>query len=159
MKWLYDLLLVLLIILIIVFVILRLRRNLLVLWKEVSAKEIIFHRLLNETIIMFYEQKEILRNEDNRLQFVRLGRARKKRMRHLLLKERQDLYLALSDVYNEIEDREEPAIKELKKQFRNLQKIRRIYNSKVLIYNQTISVFPTRFLAIKMNLKIKEYFG
>ncbi|MCK5762475.1 MAG: LemA family protein, partial [Candidatus Izimaplasma sp.] len=40
-----------------------------------------------------------------------------------------------------------------------LQKARRLYNTKVLVYNQTISVFPTRFLAIKMGLQIKEYFG
>ena len=46
-----------------------------------------------------------------------------------------------------------------KEQFEELQKVRRLYNSKILIYNQTISVFPTRFLAIKMNLHIKEYFG
>lgn len=159
METLYDLLLILFIVLVIAFFAYRTHKKLLRLWQEVSAKEIIFHRLLSASIKLFYTQKENLRNEDNRLQFVRIGRSRKKKMRYLLLKERQELYLALSDIYNDIEDREEPEFLELKKQFDNLQKARRIYNSKVLVYNQTISVFPTRFLAIKMNLKIKEYFG
>ena len=90
---------------------------------------------------------------------MRLGRSRRKKARHLLLKERQELYLYLSDIYNEIEEMETNEFEELKQQFNRLQKARRVYNSKVLIYNQSISVFPTRFLAIKMNLKIKEYFG
>lgn len=155
----YDVLLVLLIVGIISIIIAQTRKRLLSLWKEVSVKEIIFHRLLSETINLFYSQKELFKNEDNRLQFVRLGRSRKKKMRYLLLKERQDLYLALSDIFNEIEEIESKEAKELIKQFKTLQKSRRVYNSKVLIYNQTISVFPTRFLALRMNLKIKEYFG
>jgi hypothetical protein len=159
MGYLYDLLFIVAILLVITLIILRLRRNLLVLWKEVSAKEIIFYRLLRETIKVFYLYKDEFKNEDNRLQFVRLGRARKKKIRSLLLKERQDLYLALSDIYNGIEEEDSKDCKVMRKQFQKLQKARRIYNSKVLIYNQTISVFPTRFLAIKMNLKIKEYFG
>lgn len=159
MDLLYDLLLILLVILVIVLVVLNLHKKLLKLWKEVSAKEIIFHRILSESIKLFYENKETLKNEDNRLQFVRLGRSRKKKMRYLLLKERQELYLALSDIYNEIEERVENDLIDLMKQFNKLQKSRRVYNSKVLIYNQSISTFPTRFLAIKMNLKIKEYFG
>jgi len=143
----------------VVFVIIRLRQKLFSLWKEVSYREIIFHRLLSESIVAFYNQKEFLKNEENRLQFVRLGRSRRKKARHLLLKERQELYLCVSDIYNEIEELETDQFNELKHQFDRLQKARRIYNSKVLLYNQTISVFPTRFLAIKMNLKIKEYFG
>lgn len=159
MEIIYDLLIVLLILIIISIFIIRVRKKLLTLWKEVSAKEIIFHRLLSETIKIFYSQKDLFRNEDNRVQFVRLGRSHKKKMRYLLLKERQDLYLALSDIFNEIEELETTEAKELKMRFKRLQKARRTYNSKVLIYNQSISVFPTRFLALRMNLKIKEYFG
>ena len=159
MDTIYNLLFLLVLVIIIVIVVIRLRVKLFSLWKEVTYREIIFHRLLSETIIAFYNQKEELRNEENRLQFVRLGRSRKKKARHLLLKERQELFLYLSDIYNEIEEREDDKFNELKHQFNRLQKARRIYNSKVLIYNQTISVFPTRFLAIRMNLKIKEYFG
>jgi len=155
----YDLLIVLAIALAIVLYIINSRKKLLNLWKEVSAKEIIFYRLLSLSIHQFYEQKELLKNEDNRLLFVRLGRSRKKKMRFLLLKERQELYLAMSDIYNDLEDRTEETLLELKAQFDRLQKARRIYNSKVLLYNQSISVFPTRMLAIKMNLKLKEYFG
>ena len=155
----YNLLFVLLLALVITLIIIRLRKKLFSLWKEVSYREIIFHRLLNESIFAFYKQKEHLRNEENRLQFVRLGRSRKKKARHLLLKERQELYLCLSDIFNEIEELDTDKFNELMHQFNRLQKARRVYNSKVLLYNQTISVFPTRFLAIKMNLKIKEYFG
>jgi len=155
----YNLLFVLLLALVITLIVIRLRKKLFSLWKEVSYREIIFHRLLNESILAFYQQKDELRNEENRLQFVRLGRSRKKKARHLLLKERQELYLCLSDIFNEIEELDTDKFNELKHQFGRLQKARRVYNSKVLLYNQTISVFPTRFLAIKMNLKIKEYFG
>ena len=159
LDYIYDLIAALFFILLLTFIVIRLRKRLLSLWKEVSAKEIVFHRLLGETVRLFYAQKDELKNEDNRLQFIRLGRSRKKRMRYLMLKERQDLYLSLSDIYNEIDEREDNEFDDLKKQFNKLQKARRIYNSKVLIYNQSISVFPTRYLAIRMNLKIKEYFG
>lgn len=159
MEWFYNLMFVLLLVVVIILVIIRLRTKLFSLWKEVTNKEIIFHRLLNESIVMFYNQRDLLKNEDNRLHFVRLGRSRRKKARHLLLKERQELYLYLSDIYNEIDEMETNEFDALKHQFNRLQKARRVYNSKVLIYNQTISVFPTRFLAIKMNLKIKEYFG
>jgi len=155
----YNLLIVMLFVILIVILIYRERAKLLKMWKEVSAKEIIFHRLLSESIKLFYSQKDVLKNEDNRLQFVRLGRNRRKKMRYLHIKERQELYLALSDLYNEIEEREDDICADLVKLYNRLQKSRRVYNSKVLVYNQRISVFPTRYLAIKMNLKIKEYFG
>lgn len=159
MELFYDLLLVFFIIVILALLTYATRNRLLRMWKDVSAKEIIFNRLMSRTILLYYAQKDALKNEDNRQQFVRLGRSRKKKMRYLLMKERQDIYLALSDIYNEIEDVEDKQCLQLKKQFEELQKARRIYNSVVLIYNQSISVFPTRFLALRMNLKIKEYFG
>lgn len=159
MDVLYNLLFLLLLAIVIGLLIIRLRTKLLSLWKEVSYREIIFHRLLSETIIAFYKQKDELKNEDNRLHFVRLGRSRKKKARHLLLKERQELYLYLSYIHNEIEELDTDKFNELKHQFNRLQKARRIYNSKVLLYNQSISVFPTRLLAVKLNLKTKEYFG
>ncbi len=159
MDFIYDILIILLILVIFVFVIFWLRRKLLFLWKEVTIKEIIFHRLLCETIQLYYDNREILKNDDNRIHFIRLGRVRKKKLRYFLLQERQNLFLYLNDLYNEIDEMNNPELKPLLRKFEELQKIRRIYNSKVLLYNQTISVFPTRFLAIKMNLKIKEYFG
>ena len=159
MNLIYDLLIIVVFLILIFVIFVRLRTKLLFLWKEVSVKEVVFHRTMTETIGLFYAQKESLKNDDNRIHFVRLGRSRKKKARYLLLKERQDLYLYLSDLYNEIDELENNDFDELKKSFVLLQKARRIYNSKVLVYNQTISVFPTRFLAIKMNLKIKEYFG
>jgi hypothetical protein len=159
MDLLYDIIVVIIILTTGLLLTLNQRKKLLRKWKEVTSKEIVFHRLLRETIQLFYVQKDLLRTEDNRLQFIRLGRSRKKKMRYLLLKERQELYLALSDIYNDIEEDESASAMELKKQFRKLQRARRIYNSKVLVYNQSISIFPTRYLAMKMNLKIKEYFG
>lgn len=159
MDVLYDFLLVLLILVLFTLLAIMLRRRLLASWREVSAKEIIFHRMLSRSIRLFYAQKDKLKNEDNRLQFVRLGRSRKKKMRYLLLKERQELYLAVSDIYNEIEENNTGEFTDLMNQFEELQKARRLYNSKVLVYNQSISIFPTRFLAMRMGLKIKEYFG
>ena len=84
---------------------------------------------------------------------------RKKRLRNLLLKERQDLFSYLNTIYDDIEELDDPKLNLIRQKFDDLQKARRLYNTKVLLYNQTISVFPTRFLAIKMNLQIKEYFG
>ncbi len=159
MDILYDILMGILVLILIALIILRMHKKLLRLWKEVSYREIIFHRLLNETIVLFYSKKDELKNDDNRVQFIRLGRSKKKKARYLLLKERQNLFQCLSDIYNEIDELESKEFQFLINKFKELQKARRIYNSKVLLYNQTISVFPTRYLAIKMNLKIKEYFG
>lgn len=159
MKLLYDLIAILVIVLIFVIIILRTRVSLLRLWKEVSVKEVIFHKLLFETGLLYYENKELFAEFDTELIFRKVKRYRKKRLRQLLLKERQDLFLAINSLFLEIEDKEEENYLGLKRKFKELQKARRLYNSKVLLYNQTISVFPTRFLAIKLNLKIKEYFG
>jgi len=153
--------LIIIFILIIVFIVLtiRLRYRLLKLWQDVSVKEVVFHKLLLQTTILFYENKAVLQNEDNASLLRKLAKYRKKRLRFLLLKERQDLFLFINTIYNEIEDCKDQKFDILKIKFQDLQKSRRLYNSKVLIYNQTISVFPTRYLAIKMNLQIKEYFG
>lgn len=159
MDFLYDLLVILFFILIVIVITLRLRKRLLVIWKEVSIKEIIFHRLLSETIKLFYTKKELLKSEENRLAFIHLGRSRKKKMRYLLLQERQDLFQHIQDLFTEMEELNDEELIPLKKQYKALQKARRIYNSRVLLYNQTIHIFPTRHLAIKMNLKTKEYFG
>lgn len=159
MVFLYNMLLVLIVALIILFAVLRIRKNLLKLWKEVTQKEIIFHRLLSETIKMFYTQKDILKNDENRLGFIHLGRSRRKKIRYLLLSERQDLFKHIQDIYALIEELDDETLKPLKKQYKKLQQARRIYNSKVLIYNQQISIFPIKNLAVRMNLKLKEYFG
>jgi hypothetical protein len=123
------------------------------------VKEIVFHRLLGESIKLFYTKKDLLKNEDNRLAFIHLGRSRRKKIRYLLLQERQDLFQHIQDLYTEIEPREEQELIPLRKQYKDLQKARRIYNSKVLLYNQRLNVFPTKMLAIQLHLKIKEYFG
>lgn len=149
----------LLIVLLVTYLFFRLRNKLLKMWKEVSVKEVVFHKLLLQTLVLFYGEKNNLKNEDNKELFRKLARYRKKKVRYLLLQERRELFTALNYLYLEISELDAPSLLPLKAKFEELQRARRIYNSKVLTYNQTINVFPTRFLAIRMNLKIKEYFG
>lgn len=159
MNLLTDLLIVLAVIIVLAVFVMRLRYKLLKLWKDVSAKEVLFHKLLLDTTIIFYENKDILINEDNLTILRKLSKYRKKRLRNLLLKERQDLFSYLNAIFDDVEEIKDENLVLLKRKFNELQKARRLYNTKVLLYNQTISLFPTRFLAIKMNLQIKEYFG
>jgi hypothetical protein len=135
------------------------QKKLLKLWRTVSSKEIVFYRQLEAVTKLFYENRELIRNEENKDQFRYLTRYRKKRIRSLLLSTRQELFKALNLIYDDIEHTEDETLKIVKKKFKDLQKVRRIYNSQVLLYNQTISVFPTRYLALRMNLELKEYFG
>ena len=154
-----DLLILLAVIICLVLFTIRLRFKLLKLWKDVTSKEVLFHKLLLESTIIFYESKLLIQNEENAPIIRKLSKYRKKRLRNLLLKERQDLFSYLNTIYDDIEEIEDANLDLIKQKFDELQKARRLYNTKVLIYNQTISVFPTRYLAIKMNLQIKEYFG
>lgn len=160
MEWYYDVLIGLVAIALIVWVsIYRMQKKLLLLWKEVSSKEVSFYRKLENVLKHFLENKELLTTADNIDFMKKISRYRKKRVRALLLNTRQTLFNAINVIYDEIEDDDSETYKELKKEFVDLQKSRRIYNSRVLIYNQTISVFPTRYLALRMNLELKEYFG
>jgi len=159
MNWLTNLLLVIGLIIIFVVLVIRLRRKLLKLWTDVSENEVHFHKLLHETAIMFVDNKALLQNEDNVQMIRKLSKYKKKKLRQLLLKERQDLFSSLNTIIDDVEDEDNEKLTSMKEKFEELQKVRRLYNSKILVYNQTISVFPTRFLAIKMNLQIKEYFG
>ncbi len=159
MAWYWNILIIVVICAILSILVARLHKRLLKLWKEVSSKEVIFYKQLEKVTKLFYENRELLRTEDNHDFFKRVTRYRKKRLRSLLLNTRQELFNAINVIYDDIEEQEAPEFKLLKKEFNELQKVRRIYNSKVLIYNQTISVFPTRYLALRMNLELKEYFG
>jgi hypothetical protein len=138
---------------------LQARYKLLRLWKDVSVKEVVFHRLLQETAIVFYDQRALFDQEEWKITIKKVYRYKKQKVRYLLLQERRDLYADLNALYRSLEDEEDEKYKVLKTSFHNLQKARRVFNSKVLIYNQTITMFPTRYFAIKLNLKIKEYFG
>jgi len=160
MNWLFDLLLIVVLIILLTIWIIYLRKRLLELWKEVTTQEVAFYRQLERVLKEFYEHLDHLTTEDNR-EFVRMiRRYRKKRVRSLLLHTRQELYNAMNIVYDQVLEREDhDECKKLIEQYDKLQKIRRVYNSKVLIYNQTISVFPTRYLALRMKLELKEYFG
>jgi len=76
-----------------------------------------------------------------------------------MLTERQNIFLILNKIFNELEELDDDNLILVKEKFNELQKARRLYNSKVLIYNQRISLFPSRFLAMKMGLHVIEYFG
>ena len=159
MSYIVDFIIVLLFVALTGVFILRLRHNLLALWKEVSVKDVIFHKLLLETTILFHESKPDLISPENQKFLRRLSRYKRKKLRYIMLTERQNLFLILNKIYNELEELEDDRLSGAILKFEELQKARRIYNSKVLIYNQRISLFPTRFLAMKMGLHIKEYFG
>jgi len=159
MGWSFDLVIIFSVIIILVIFIMRLRSKLLTLWTNVSVKEVIFHKLLLDTAILFYENKQLIKTDENLLAIKKISKYRNKKLRNLLLRERQDLFSYLNFIFDDIEEIEDPNIDYIKQKFNELQKARRLYNTKVLLYNQTINVFPTRFLAIKMNLQIKEYFG
>ena len=148
-------LIILIIVLIVVLIILQVRYKLLRLWKDVSVKEVVFHRLLQETAIVFYDQKKLFDETEWTRTLKKVYRYKKQKVRYLLLQERRDLYSNLNALYRSIEEEEDEKYKVIKTTFHNLQKARRIFNSKVLIYNQTITMFPTRYFAIKLNLKIK----
>ena len=62
MDYLTNVLIILVIILALVVFTIRLRKKLLNLWTDVSAKEVLFHKLLLDTTIMFYENKLLLQN-------------------------------------------------------------------------------------------------
>lgn len=154
-----DLFIVVVILVLITIWVYTLRKKLLKLWTEVTQYEVKFHRQLEKVLRLFYSEIELLSNEDN-LQSVRMiRRYRKKRIRSLLLSTRQELYKSIVLLYDDLDLTEETQVTVIKEEYEKLQKIRRIYNSRVLIYNQTISVFPTRVLALRMNLELKEYFG
>lgn len=159
MDYIYDLLIVIFILLLIGLYILRLRQKLLALWKEVSIKDVIFHKLLLETTIIFHEGDLHIETTENKKYLRRLSKYKRKKMRYLMLSERRNIFLILNNIYGEFEEIDDIALKPAKEKFDELQKARRIYNSKVLIYNQRISLFPSRFLAMKMNMHVIEYFG
>lgn len=159
MAWYWNVLLLVLFCILFALLIARLHKNLLKKWKDVTTKEVIFYNQLGKVANLFYENRELLRTEDNKEFMKIITRYRKKNVRTLLLSTRQNLFKSIDIIYDEIEELETEEYTLLKKEFRELQKVRRIFNTNVLIYNQTISVFPTRYLALRMNLELKEYFG
>lgn len=159
MNWLWDLLIVFVLLGISWIIIVYQRKRLLRLWNEVTKDEVAFYRQLEKVHRLFYEHLNLLQTEDNMECARMIRRYRKKRIRSLLLNTRQDLYNSINLLYDEVEEHDEAEYILMREEYDALQKIRRIYNSKVLIYNQTISVFPTRYLALRMNLELKEYFG
>lgn len=159
MKWLSYLLIVVGLAIIITIFIIYQRKRLLKMWKDVTSYEVKFYRQLDKVIKLYYKHLHLISTDDNKESTVAITRYRKKRVRSLLLQKRQDLYNAITLLFDEVEHSENQNLLPLKTEYETLQKVRRIYNSKVLIYNQTINVFPTRYVALRMNLEMKEYFG
>jgi hypothetical protein len=159
MEWLYRLLLVLGIASGFVIFFIYQHKRLLQMWKDVTLYEVKFYRQLEKVVKLYYQHLDSIATLDNKECATTITRYRKKRIRSLLLQKRQDLYNAITLLFDEVENSENEVLIPLKSEYQELQKVRRIYNSKVLIYNQTINVFPTRYLALRMNLEMKEYFG
>lgn len=159
MNWIVDISLLLLFIIGVIVWIFYQRKRLIKLWNEVTRDEVDFYRELEKVVQLFYTQLSDLRTDDNKTFINIIRRYRKKRIRTLLLKVRQDLYNAVNIVYDDVLESDKPAYQVIIDSYEKLQKIRRLYNSKVLLYNQTISVFPTRYVALRMKLELKEYFG
>lgn len=159
MGYITNIIIVLLIAVLIGLFFLRLRFKLLKLWKEVAVKDVVFHKLLLETLVLFTECREEFKTNVNSTYLMRLSKYKRKKLRHLMLVERQNIFRILNEIFSEIEELNDPKLDITIKKFEDLQKARRLYNSKVLIYNQRISLFPSRFLAMKMGLHVIEYFG
>lgn len=159
MAWYWNVLIIIVVCAIIAFAVARLHKSLLRKWKEVTTKEVLFYNQLEKVAKLFYDNRELLRTDDNKEFFTIITRYRKKHVRTLLLSTRQSLFKSINIIYDEIEELEQEDYTLLQKEFKELQRVRRIFNTNVLIYNQTISVFPTRYLALRMNLELKEYFG
>ena len=137
----------------------RLRIKLLKLWQEVTEYEVQFYKQLGVTLSIYNNHIDQIALDENMDVIRKIKKYRKSKIRKLILRERQDVFSALQVLHDHIEDREKIINKPLIENFDYLQKVRRTYNTKVLLYNQTISVFPTRYLALKMGLELKEYFG
>ncbi|MEC9484574.1 MAG: hypothetical protein UMR38_01700 [Candidatus Izemoplasma sp.] len=146
-------------IVIVIIVIYTIRLRLLNLWRQVTELEVQFYRQIEHTLTVYLTHKTFFDVPEANVPLKILQKYRKDKIRKLFLHQRQDIFSALRNLYSIIEWQEDPDLKPLKKAFRSLQKTRRTYNSKVLLYNQTINIFPTRYLAIKLELEVKEYFG
>lgn len=121
----FQILVILIVILIVVLIFLQVRYKLLRLWKDVSVKEVVFHRLLQETAIVFYEQKTLFDQEEYKESLKKVYRYKKQKVRYLLLQERRELFANLNALYRSIEDEEDDRYNVLKTTFHNLQKARR----------------------------------
>ncbi|PAT02123.1 hypothetical protein CI105_01920 [Candidatus Izimaplasma bacterium ZiA1] len=148
------------IVLVIVIGIIQIRLSLLKLWNEVSNKEIVFHREMQETLALYYDNKNLFCDlvDDDVFMFLKKYR-NKRKLRNIHLKERQKIFTELHSIYISIEKLKTDEYLELRNRFKRLQSSRRIYNTKVLEYNQRINIFPIRLVAVRMKLKLKEYFG
>jgi len=154
-----DLIILLILALIIFLVIIKLRRKMLTLWQEVSRLELIFHHKLFEILKVYLAHENVLTQYNEQSSIEVLKQYKKPKLRTLALKDRQSIFKALQTLYVAIDVESHPATLTLKHGFESLQSCRLKYNSKVLYYNQYINVFPTKFLAKRMNFEEKEYFG
>ncbi len=135
------------------------KRRLLKMWQNVTHYEILFYRQMDKVLSLFNQNIDLFSKNQNEHCIKTINRYQRKKVRLLHLAIRQELFNVLSLLYDDLVKNEDSNVINIVKEFTKLQKIRRKYNSLTLIYNQTINVFPTRYIALKMKLEMKEYFG
>ena len=135
------------------------RSHILKLWNQTSKLEIQFYRKLTETIQMYIAHESILLQftDAKPMQVVKANE--KTDLRKADLTHRQEVFKALQTLYVKADMSNHPSKLTLCQTFELLQKQRLNFNSKVLYYNQIISGFPVSYLAKKIGLKEKQYFG
>ncbi len=139
--------------------ILKTRSVVLKLWNQTSKLEIQFYRKLVETIQIYIAHEDILIQFADSKTIERVKACEHTDLRKANLTQRQDIFKALQTLYVKTDMGNHPAKLTLCQSFEMLQKNRLEFNSKVLYYNQIISGFPVSYLAKKMGLKEKQYFG
>jgi len=154
-----DLVIILILLTLLLLVVLRVRNRMLRLWQEVSRLELEFHHRLFDTVKLFLDHKEDLIHHDHGNHYKTLEQYKEGTYRSLSLNERQAIHDALQNLHLCVDRTAHPTQVLLDKQFKDLQNIRRKYNSKVLHYNDFINSFPMRILSKRMHFKEKEYFG
>ena len=135
------------------------RNRLFALWHEVSRLELIFNKKLLDTMKLYLKKEQLLEGFPFYKSLQIIAGQENIKFRHIKLEERQKIFKTLQKIFGDIYHNDNPDCKPLKTQFESLQMTRLKYNSKVLLYNQKIHTFPTKFFAKKMRFLPKQYFG
>jgi len=154
-----DSILILVLAFLIVLSILFLRKRLLKLWHTVSRLEVAFHAAFEHCISTFIKYESALAPYDPGRFLNRLKTAEDKHLRNMALDEKQSLHRAVQTLIVAVDESDVSVYTTLKESFDALQHARLKYNSAVLHYNHLIRAFPIRFLAKRIGLSQKDYFG
>ncbi|MGM0435554.1 MAG: LemA family protein [Bacillota bacterium] len=154
-----DSILILVLVFLIVLSILVMRNRLLKLWHTVSRLEVSFHSTFEQCIATFIKYEGALEPYDPGHFLSRLKSAEDKHLRNLDLDEKQSLHRAVQTLIVAVDESDVSVYTTLRDSFDALQHARLKYNSAVLHYNHLIRAFPIRFLANRIGLSPKDYFG